>query len=100
MRDEKKLGERSSELPDKQWSSSLEAVYETAQQLSQEEKAQLIRRLIDSSEMGLPWQVEISGLSQLTVLDLTLDSREKIAQTIEIAASKLRHVGSDKNPAG
>lgn len=97
MRDAKKLEESSSKLPDKLWSSSLEAVYETAQHLSREEKAQLIRRLIDNSEMSLPLRVGITDSPELTVLNLSLDSREKIAQAIEIAASRLHQIGKDSN---
>lgn len=87
----------SSKLPNTEWSQSLQALYETARQLSLEEKAQFIRKLIDTSEMSLSLRVEITGSSKMTILNLNLDSREKIAQAVEIAASKLDQVTTQEN---
>ena len=96
MIEEEKSKENSSEPLNERWDSSLQALYETAQQLSREKKAQLIRKLIDNSDMSLSLRVEITGSSKMTVLNLNLDSRGKIAETIEIAASKLEQLTLQK----
>lgn len=87
----------SSGLPNTEWSPSLQALYRTARQLSLEEKAQLIRKLIDTSEMSLSLRVEITGSSKVTILNLNLDNREKISQAVEITASKLDQVAAQEN---
>lgn len=80
-----------------EWNSAIQKIYEFAQQLSLEEKALLIKALIDNSKMSLSLRVELTGSSKMTVLSFNLDSNEKIAQTLEVAASKLEQNAVQKD---
>jgi hypothetical protein len=95
MIEEERVNENSSELPTQanpDWSSSLQAFYETAQHLPFNEKVQLIRKLIETLDMSLPQRAEIAGSLNTTVFSLNLDNREKIAQLLELTASKFEQI--------
>lgn len=79
------------------WNSSLERLYDAAHKLPLEEKALLIKKLIDTSEMSLSLRVELTGASKMTVLNFNLDTRDEIAQTLEVAASKLQEESLQQN---
>ena len=88
MIEDERMQANSSETQSTEWNSAIQKIYESAQQLSLEKKALLIKALIDNSEMNLSLRVELTGSSKITILSFNLDGNEKIAQTLGVPASE------------